>query len=117
MTYREFYTASVSANISDEITEFAESAIAKLDKKNASRSNTLTKTQVENEKIKDEILAQMEEGKTYTCKEISELHEISSQKTSALMRQLAKSGKIDISEVKIKGQGTVKGYSLITEKQ
>lgn len=115
MTYREFYTAIVSANISDEITEFAESAIAKLDKKNASRSNTLTKTQVENEKIKDEILSQMEEGKTYTCKEISEKHEISTQKTSALMRQLAQSGKVKVSEVKIKGSGIVKGYTIVTE--
>ena len=34
MTNREFFTAIVSANVSDEITEFAKSALVKLDKKN-----------------------------------------------------------------------------------
>ena len=117
MTNREFYNAIVSAKISDEITEFAEKAIAKMDEKNAKRSNTKSATQVANDEIKVAILAQMEAEKVYTCKEISEKHEISTQKTSALMRQLAQSGKVEVSEVKVKGQGTVKGYSLITENQ
>ena len=35
MTNREFYTAIVTANISEELTAFAQDAIAKLDKKKA----------------------------------------------------------------------------------
>ena len=46
---------------------------------------------------------------------ISEKHEISTQKTSALMRQLAQSGKVEVSEVKVKGSGIVKGYTIVTE--
>ena len=114
MTNREFYNAIVSAKISDEITEFAEKAIAKMDQKNAKRSNTKSATQVANDEIKVAILAQMEAEKVYTCKEISELHEISTQKTSALMRQLAQSGKVEVSEVKVKGSGIVKGYTIVT---
>ena len=115
MTNREFYNAIVSAKISEEITEFAEKAIAKMDEKNAKRSNTKSATQVANDEIKVAILAQMEAEKVYTCKEISEKHEISTQKTSALMRQLAQSGKVEVSEVKVKGSGIVKGYTIVTE--
>ena len=118
MTQREFFTAVVSANISDSITEYATSAIAKLDEKNAKRKTTGTATQKANKVIKDAIVTAMEKGVTYTAAEIVALGiegVSSTQKVSPLMKQIADTGKITISEVKIKGKGTVKGYTLTDE--
>lgn len=118
MTQREFFTAVVSANISDSITEYATSAIAKLDEKNAKRKTTGTATQKANKVIKDVILSAMEKGVTYTATEIVALGiegVTSTQKVSPLMKQIADTGKIIISEVKIKGKGKVKGYTLADE--
>lgn len=118
MTQREFFTAVASANISDSITEYATSAIAKLDEKNAKRKTTGTATQKANKVIKDTILSAMEKGVTYTAAEIVALGiegVTSTQKVSPLMKQIADTGKIIISEVKIKGKGKVKGYTLADE--
>lgn len=115
MTQREFFTAVASANISDSITEYATSAIAKLDEKNAKRKSTGTATQRANVAIKEAIISAMEAGVTYTAAEIVALGiegVSSTQKVSPLMKQIAKTGKVVISEIKIKGKGTVKGYTL-----
>lgn len=116
MTNREFYnvivngTAKVSyknedGNInykdvtidSPEIKAFAEDAIAKLDEKNAKRKNTPTSKQVANDAIKAKIVEAFNEGgKEFvaTSKTIAEKFEISTQKASALLRQIAATGVI-----------------------
>ena len=49
MTQREFFTKVIEANISDELTKKAQELVAGLDKRNAQKSATQTKTQKENE--------------------------------------------------------------------
>lgn len=115
MTQREFFTAVISANISDSITEYATSAIAKIDEKNAKRKSTGTATQKANVAIKEAIVSAMEAGETYTASAIVALGiegVTSTQKVSALMKQIAETGKVVVSEVKITGKGKVKGYTL-----
>ena len=117
MTSRTFYMNVINANISDEMTAFAESALEKLDKRNSSRKEKGTKTQHENTAIKSAIINAMDRGTTYTAAEISSLGIdgiTSTQKASALMRQLVESGEVTETTVKIKGKGKVKGYTLVT---
>lgn len=115
MTNRQFLTAIVEGNVSPEIVEYAKAQIVKLDEKNAKRRETGTANQRANEAIKEVILASMEAGVTYTASEIVALGIegiTSTQKVSPLMSQLSEIGKVAISEVKIKGKGKVKGYTL-----
>ena len=52
ITSREFFTAVIEGKINDEIKEFAQLQIEKLDSKNAKRKTTDSKTQKENKAIK-----------------------------------------------------------------
>ena len=115
MTSREFFTAVIEGKITDEIKEFAQLEIEKLDIKNAKRKSTESKTQKENKAISETILATMEKDKVYTASEVArmEIEGITStQKASALLRQLVETGILTSEEVKIKGKGKVKGYRL-----
>ena len=68
-------------------------------KKNSSRKPT--KTQTENEGIKETILDFMEAGKSYTISEIQKGVGLeTNQKTSALVRQLKDSKLVDRKEIK-----------------
>lgn len=115
MTSREFFNAVIEGNITDEIKDFAKSQIEKLDSKNAKRKTTDSKTQKENKAIKTSLLATMEKDKIYTASEVAgmEIEGITStQKASALLRQLVEEGKLVSEEIKVKGKGKVKGYRL-----
>lgn len=115
MTSREFFTAVIEGKINDEIKEFAQLQIEKLDSKNAKRKTTESKTQKENRDIKTSLLATMEKDKVYTASEVAgmEIEGITStQKASALLRQMVETGTLTSEEVKVKGKGKVKGYRL-----
>lgn len=102
MTIVEKYEAIISAYadvMSDEDKAFLKERADLHAKKNASRKPT--KAQTENEGIKAEILAGMENGKSYTITEIQKMVGLeSNQKTSALVRQLKENGLVERSEVK-----------------
>lgn len=71
-------------------------ALATLERKSANK--TASKTQIENEEIKSDILGLMVEGTNYTCTQIMKMlndeRVTSQQKCSALMNALAKEGKV-----------------------
>ena len=111
MTKREFYAAIVNGTVSEDIVSFAAQEIAKMDAANDKRRNTVTKKQLENEGVKTEILAHLgAEAKTATV--VGEEMEISTQKASALLRQLVNEGKATATEVVVKGKGKQKGYII-----
>lgn len=114
MTSREFFKAVVEGNITVEVKDFAELQIRKLDNKNAKRKSTDSKTQKENREIKKTLLTTFENDKIYIASEIvGRVDGISStQKASALLRQLVEEGKLISEDVKVKGKGKVKGYRL-----
>lgn len=118
MTYKIFYQNVINANISEEMTAFAENAIAILDAKNAARKEKGTKTQQDNVVHKQNIVNTMEVGTTYTAASVVEMKidgVVTTQKASALLRQLVADGVLSESEVKVKGKGKVKGYTLVSE--
>ena len=115
MTKREFLTAVVEKVEDAEIKLYAEQEIEKMNERNAKRKNNPSKKSVENEPIKEKIveyLGRSEELDFATASEIANEIEISVQKASALCRQLVESGVLNSEEVKIKGKGKVKGYSV-----
>lgn len=99
ITFKELYNAllemeEVKANkiYVDKINE----ALATLERKSANK--LLSKTQIENEEIKSDILNLMVEGTNYTCtqimKSLNDERVTSQQKCSALMNALAKESKV-----------------------
>lgn len=112
MTKREFYTAIMNGEIDERAKLFASEELEKMDAANEKRRNTLSKKAQENlpllQKITDEILT--DEPKTAT--DVAAVLEVSVQKASGLLRRLVEEGKAVKVDVKIKGKGTQKGYTL-----
>ena len=95
-----------------ELKEFAKAEIVKLDERNANRSSKPTKTQIENEAIKEKILEVLSTGERMVASAIAERLEISTQKVSALCRQLVESKKLKVEDVKIPKKGEQKAYMV-----
>lgn len=113
MTKREMYVTIINTNeITDEMKEFARKELEKMDANIEKRKNTLTKKQIENNTLKEKIVALLgDEPKTATT--VGEEMEISTQKASALLRQLAEAGSVERVEVAVKGKGKQKGYKVL----
>lgn len=120
MTQRTFLEMVVNANISDEMTAYAMERIKHLDDVNEHRKAKGSKTQRANVEVKKAILASLEENTVYTASQVAEM-EIegitSTQKASALLRQMTETGELTVTDIKIKGKGKVKGYSLASSAQ
>jgi Fic family protein len=112
MTNREFYKAVIGSEVNEELKAFAQAEIDKLDKKNEKRKNTQTKTQKENEGIKNSIVALLEEKGSMVASVIATELEISTQKASALCKQLVEEKELVVADIKVKNKGTLKQYSL-----
>ena len=98
-----------------ELKEFAKAEIVKLDERNANRSAKPTKAQIENKSIKEKILEVLSTGERMVASAIAERVEISTQKASALCRQLVESQKLKVEEVKIPKKGKQKAYSILED--
>ena len=112
MTNREFFTAIIESEVSDELKNFATEAIAKLDKRNTSRASKLSKTAIANAPIKEAIIAYLREHGQTTASTLATELGITTAKASALATQLKKEGLITTAYVKVKGKGRVNGYSI-----
>ena len=112
MTNREFYSAIISNQITEEVILHAQTEIANLDRKNEKRRNTLSKEQIANEELKQSIVSAIADRKEVTASVLATELNLSTQKVSALCRQLVESGVLSTSNIKVKGKGSVKGYSL-----
>ena len=116
MTNREFYTAITNGNINDEVLAFAQTAIEKLDTKNANRASKPTKTQIANAPIKEALLNYLMENKgQYTEADLGMALDVTHNKAGALARQLVAEGKVASAEVKFPKVGKRKVYSIKVE--
>ena len=112
MTQREFFTKVIEANINEELTSKAQELVAGLDKRNAQKASTQTKTQKENEVLKASMVEKLEKGKGYLAVEIASAMGFSTSKASALAKQLVAEGKATVADVKVKGKGMQKSYTI-----
>ena len=108
MTKREMYEVIANGNINDEVIEMAKNELVKMDERNAKRRNSPSKKSLENEPIKEKIVGILGD-EPMTASEVAEKVEISVQKASALLRQI---DGLNVTEIKVKGKGKVKGYAL-----
>lgn len=108
MTRREFLEMVIEGKVTDEMKDFANSEITKMNDRNAKRKASPSKTAIANKPIKAEIVKVLT-NEPKTASEIAKEVEISVQKASALLRQI---DGLNVTEVKIKGKGKVKGYSI-----
>ena len=112
MTNREFYTAIVNGTINEDVIAHASNAIAKLDERNAKRASKPSKKSLENEPIKESIANLLVDGEARLASEIATALELSVSKVSALCRQMVADEVLHVEDVKVKGKGTQKSYSI-----
>lgn len=115
MTNRDFFNAVISANVSDEITAFAKASLDKLDAKNEKRRSSTSPNQKKNEDFKSDIFDDFtaEPNRIFTAKEIADKYGVSTQKISALLRQMVDSGILKSFDTKDSKKNKVKGYQIV----
>ena len=95
-----------NCDVPEDVKERLVSIHTALEKKASHKSNKPTKTQVANEGFKEIILANMEHDRLYTVTELTKEmpfgEELSTQRVSALVRQLKEVGKVERIEEKRK---------------
>lgn len=116
MTKREFMEKIIAGAVTEEeMIEYAKKEIEALDKRNAARSAKPTAKQKENEIIKGYMLETLEGMEKMTASAIGEKMGFSTNKASALCRQLVAEGKMTVEDVKVPKKGTQKAYTVIKE--
>ena len=113
MTKREFMEKVIAVVEDSELKEFAQAEIEKMNARNAKRTSTPTKAQIANIPLKKSIedFFTANEG-THRASEVAEKVGIKVQKANALLKQMVDEGTLTSEEVKVKGKGMQKGYSL-----
>jgi len=106
MTRREFMEMVIAESANEEIKAFAKAEIEKMEARNAKRREAPSKSAVANVPIKAEIVKVLT-NEPMTASAVAEQVGISTQKASALLRQI---DGLEVTEVKVKGKGKVKGY-------
>lgn len=117
MTNREFYEAIVNANINDELNQFAENALRKLDHTNelrkAANAQKAADREAERAPMREAIVAAMtNEPKTATTLIAEAGVELKPQAIPSLLKALVEDGTIVKSQVKVTGKGKQVGYAL-----
>lgn len=110
MTKREFFKAIINGEQNENLKIFAEKELKKIEDLNVKRTY---KTKTKNEEINAPLIEEIFTilcNEPLTASEISEILEISIQKTSFLLNKLFKENKIEKKEIKIKGKGKVNTY-------
>lgn len=115
MTKREFYTAIKNGKIDEQVKLFATEELEKMDAVNEKRRNTLSKKAKENESLLQQITNEILTEEPKTATDVAAVLNVSVQKASGLLRRLVEDGKAAKVDVKIKGKGTQKGYTLPVE--
>lgn len=119
MTNRDFLTAIINGKVTDAVIDHAKTQLAALDARNEKRKNTPSKTAKANEPIKAALLAWLSEQTEPVLADAAfaaGIEGISSPaKAVALFTQLFAEGKVAKTDVKVKGKGVRKAYSIKAE--
>ena len=112
MTNREFLNTVIETATSEEVKDHAKAMLTKMDERNEKRASTPSKTAVANAPLKQSIIKLISE-KNMTAPEVGVALEVSTQKASALLRQLCEDGVLTSEEIKVPKKGKMKSYSLV----
>lgn len=108
-TKREMLNAIANGTMNDEVMAWAAAEIDKMNHANELRRNKVSKKAQENAAVVEAIVGVLTD-EAQTASMIGEQVGISTQKASALLRQIVEAGRATKVDVKIKGKGTQKGY-------
>ena len=114
-TKREFYEAVIALE-AGEVSEFAQAQIEKLDAMNAKRRSAEkkpSKASIENEAYVTMLVMSFLGAEPKTASEAAAFLDVKVQKASAVLRQAVNENKAVATDVKVKGKGTAKGYTLV----
>lgn len=120
MTMRKYHEAVAAIpNAPADVVAKAKAELAKLDAANAKRQSKPSKTAIANAPIKAAIVELLTAKGAMVASAIgieltTDEVEVSTSKASALCRQLVDEGVLSVAEVKVKGKGSVKQYSIAT---
>ena len=111
MTRRERLEMVIAQNITEELIEECKVELEKLNASNASRKPTAH--QVENVKVGEDILAILTDEPKFVEEVLAGLEgEFTRQRVSGILTNLVKEGKVHSEDVKVKGKGKRKAYTL-----
>ena len=111
MTRRERLEMVIAQNITEELIEECKAELEKLNASNASRKPT--EHQLENVKIGEEILKILSDEPMLVDDVLPKLDGVfARQRISGILTNLVKEGKVHSEDVKIKGKGKRKAYTL-----
>lgn len=94
MTYATAIDSALNGNITDEVREKLEALKVQLAKRNSGERKP-TKTQKENEGLKEDIFAYVSENGAKRAGDVATHFGISGQKASALLKQIVDSGRLE----------------------
>lgn len=106
-----------SAGVAQDLKDYAQQEINKLDDHNKARSSKPTAKQKENEKVKEAILAALSDDKPEVASVIAERIGQTTQKVSALCRQMVEAKKLEEMEVKIPKVGKRRAFKIAADVQ
>ena len=113
MTQREFFNAVINANISADITKFAQDRVAHLDTVNANRKSKGTPVQRENAETMAKIIDTVKPDVPYTASELAKMFDISTAKASALAKKFVDNGQASVVQARVeKGKSKVNVYTF-----
>lgn len=115
MTNREFLTTiAADENVAVEIREFAQAQLDKMDTANEKRRNTVSKAEIANAPIREQIVSEIlgTELKTASMIAAEMGGEITHNKVTAVLKKAVEDGTVVKEDVKVAGKGTQKGYRL-----
>jgi len=113
MTRRERLEAVVNGNITEELIAECKAEIEKIDARNASRVAKPTEHKVENDKVAERILEILGSEPMFADEIVATLDNgFSRPRVSGILTNLVKDGKISAEDVKVKGKGKRKAYTL-----
>ena len=116
MTKREFLM-EVAKIENEELAEFAQAELKKMDDANEKRKEKTSKKAEENQPLVDRIVNEILGTEPKTASDVAAILEVSVQKASSLCRAAVALSKAVQSEIKVKGKGTVKAYTKAKEER
>lgn len=116
MTQRDFFTAVINANLSAEMTAFAEGRIKHLDDVNSKRTEKGTPKQRANAEVQANIIATIDKGVPFTGKQVAEKYGLTPPVATAICGKIVKAGYATVTKERVeKGKGKVNVYTFTAE--
>ena len=107
MTQREFFNAVIDGTVTEEMVQFANESIAKLDARNSKRNEKRVDKHADERTAIANVLALAD--KPMLASEIGIATKMSTQKVSGLVKRIEG---VKVTKVKVKGKGEQNAYSL-----